>query len=119
MKPIMEKLPEAFIDYNRLKIIFTILEYEYGIEEEESLSQNESSVSQLERKSPTPTRIISKGTESGASSPATNSTSPPMSNSQQTQSSKRSVPLWMMSKTTARLASQPPIKKAKSSNLFR
>uniref|UniRef100_A0A0M3HLD8 HTH_40 domain-containing protein n=1 Tax=Ascaris lumbricoides TaxID=6252 RepID=A0A0M3HLD8_ASCLU len=52
MKPIMEKLPEAFIDYNRLKIIFTILEYEYGIEEEESLSQNESSVSQLERKSP-------------------------------------------------------------------
>uniref|UniRef100_F1KVH0 ATP-dependent DNA helicase n=1 Tax=Ascaris suum TaxID=6253 RepID=F1KVH0_ASCSU len=118
MKPIMEKLPEAFIDYNRLKIIFTILEYEYGIEEEESLSQNESNVSQLERKPPTPTRIISKGTESGASSQAPNSTSP-MSNSQQTQSSKRSVPIWMTSKTTARLASQPPIKKAKSSNLFK
>uniref|UniRef100_A0A915PB57 DNA 3'-5' helicase n=1 Tax=Setaria digitata TaxID=48799 RepID=A0A915PB57_9BILA len=31
MKPIMEALPEDFIDYSRLKIIFAILEYEYGI----------------------------------------------------------------------------------------
>lgn len=30
----MEKLTEGFIDYNRLKIIFAILEYEYGIEED-------------------------------------------------------------------------------------
>uniref|UniRef100_A0A915C215 DNA 3'-5' helicase n=1 Tax=Parascaris univalens TaxID=6257 RepID=A0A915C215_PARUN len=118
MKPIMEKLPEGFIDYNRLKIIFTILEYEYGTEDEESLSQNESNVSQLEREPPTPTRIVSKGTESGSSSQAANSISA-MLNSQQTQCSKRNVPIWMTSKTTTRLASQPPIKKAKSSNLFR
>uniref|UniRef100_A0A8R1TZN5 ATP-dependent DNA helicase n=1 Tax=Onchocerca volvulus TaxID=6282 RepID=A0A8R1TZN5_ONCVO len=40
LKPIMEALPEDFIDYNRLKIIFAILEYEYGVVEssEEALS---------------------------------------------------------------------------------
>lgn len=27
----MEALPKDFIDYNRLKIIFAILEYEYGV----------------------------------------------------------------------------------------
>ncbi|VDP15083.1 unnamed protein product [Onchocerca flexuosa] len=36
----MEALPEDFIDYNRLKIIFAILEYEYGVVQssEETLS---------------------------------------------------------------------------------
>uniref|UniRef100_A0A1I7VKG2 DNA 3'-5' helicase n=1 Tax=Loa loa TaxID=7209 RepID=A0A1I7VKG2_LOALO len=34
IKPIMEALPKDFIDYNRLKIIFTILEYEYGVVED-------------------------------------------------------------------------------------
>ncbi|OZC11504.1 hypothetical protein X798_01362 [Onchocerca flexuosa] len=40
LKPIMEALPEDFIDYNRLKIIFAILEYEYGVVQssEETLS---------------------------------------------------------------------------------
>lgn len=30
----MEALPKDFIDYNRLKIILAILEYEYGVTEE-------------------------------------------------------------------------------------
>ena len=34
MKPIYEALPEGFIDYNRLRIILAIFEYEYGFEGE-------------------------------------------------------------------------------------
>lgn len=30
----MEKLPDGFVDYNRLKLIIAILEYEYGIDGE-------------------------------------------------------------------------------------
>ncbi|VDN24439.1 unnamed protein product [Gongylonema pulchrum] len=45
LKPIMEKLPEGFIDYNRLKIIFGILEYEYGIEQDLKTNDTTSSTS--------------------------------------------------------------------------
>uniref|UniRef100_A0A158Q7M7 DNA 3'-5' helicase n=1 Tax=Elaeophora elaphi TaxID=1147741 RepID=A0A158Q7M7_9BILA len=38
LKPIMEALPKDFIDYNRLKIIFAILEYEYGVAEDSEKS---------------------------------------------------------------------------------
>lgn len=39
----MELLPENIVDYNRLKIIFSILEYQYGIDtsENENLNLNE------------------------------------------------------------------------------
>ena len=32
----METLPDGFIDYNRLKLILAILEYEYGIVERDN-----------------------------------------------------------------------------------
>jgi hypothetical protein len=38
LKPIMELLPDGIIDYNHLKIIFSILEYEYGIDTSENLN---------------------------------------------------------------------------------
>lgn len=41
LKPIMEQLPEGTIDYNRLKIIFALLEYEYGIIETEDSGKQE------------------------------------------------------------------------------
>uniref|UniRef100_A0A1I8BTA7 ATP-dependent DNA helicase n=1 Tax=Meloidogyne hapla TaxID=6305 RepID=A0A1I8BTA7_MELHA len=40
LKPIMELLPEGILDYNRLKIIFSILEYQYGIDTSENLNEN-------------------------------------------------------------------------------
>ncbi|VDN06315.1 unnamed protein product [Thelazia callipaeda] len=47
LKPIMEKLPENFIDYNRLKIIFGILEYEYGVTENSERSSCTSTSSEI------------------------------------------------------------------------
>lgn len=41
LKPIMERLPNEFLDYNRLKIIFALLEYQYGLEEDSSAKKNE------------------------------------------------------------------------------
>lgn len=36
----MELLPDGYIDYNRLRIIFAIFEYEYGFDGQENISDN-------------------------------------------------------------------------------
>lgn len=61
MKPIMENFPDGFIDYNRLKLILAILEYEYGIvgrdngcpeSLQENISSTPDSTSTIKRKIP-------------------------------------------------------------------
>lgn len=50
----MEALPKDFIDYNQLKIIFAILEYEYGVvkDSEETLRNASSTEDTNKRKIP-------------------------------------------------------------------
>ncbi|VDK84083.1 unnamed protein product [Litomosoides sigmodontis] len=68
LKPIMEALPKDFIDYNQLKIIFAILEYEYGvIGDSEGTSRNASSIENTNKrkipewmKTQTPSSLQSK-----------------------------------------------------------
>ena len=92
MKPIMESLPEGTIDYNRLKVIFALLEYEYGVEEESSSSNNE------------------------FQTPGTSSV--PKVESPIADVSKRSVPEWM-TRTSGGGIGVPQPKRSRSSNLFK
>uniref|UniRef100_A0A0M3KHU7 PolyA_pol_RNAbd domain-containing protein n=1 Tax=Anisakis simplex TaxID=6269 RepID=A0A0M3KHU7_ANISI len=147
LKPIMERLPDGFIDYNRLKIIFALLEYEYGVEEEEENKGKEVEDSQDQRSPPvdwnsyrfdsalrsanfrtcSSQKADTVGSLSQPSSSSrtvdvssANSSQPNAADSSSTSTtSKRRLPQWMTSDVTAKLASQSSAKKQKKSNLFR
>ncbi|GMR42130.1 hypothetical protein PMAYCL1PPCAC_12325 [Pristionchus mayeri] len=64
LKAIMECFPEGFVDYNKLKIVVNILEYEYGIEGEErgeGKGEMEKSQEKRERTIELPTSSTSNG----------------------------------------------------------
>lgn len=50
LKAIMECFPSGFVDYNKLKIVVSILEYEYGIEGEEREEEKKNSQDKRELK---------------------------------------------------------------------
>ncbi|VDK23348.1 unnamed protein product, partial [Anisakis simplex] len=107
LKPIMERLPDGFIDYNRLKIIFALLEYEYGVEEEEEnkalrsanfrtcSSQKADTVGSLSQPSSSSRTVdVSSANSSQPNAADSSSTST---------TSKRRLPQWMTSDVTAKL----------------
>ncbi|GMS89237.1 hypothetical protein PENTCL1PPCAC_11412 [Pristionchus entomophagus] len=61
LKPIMECFPPGFVDYNKLKIVVNILEYEYGIEGEEKEEGKEEKKSPEKRGSDLPSTSAING----------------------------------------------------------
>jgi hypothetical protein len=89
LKPIMERLPDGIIDYNRLKIIMAIFEYEYGIVGRESTDTNLSQENNVL------------------------DTQPDASSSESSTGTKRKIPTWMTSYATTTAKPTDPKKPKK------
>uniref|UniRef100_A0A914C886 ATP-dependent DNA helicase n=1 Tax=Acrobeloides nanus TaxID=290746 RepID=A0A914C886_9BILA len=89
LKPIMERLPDGLIDYNRLKIIMAIFEYEYGIVGRELTDTNLSQE----------TNVLD--------------IQPDASSNESSTGTKRKIPTWMTSYATATAKPTDPKKPKK------